>query len=612
MTAISQAFNSALLDFVWQGALAALVLQAGLAALRKRSAQSRYLASCAALAILALAPAVTTMVLYRSAAPVSVQPVNYGQLLDSAAAASAMPAAPAQWLQSLRAWALPLWSIGVCCFALRLVRGCRQISGLRASGRESDSALGETVERLASRLGMKGPVEVMISAIAESPSVVGWLRPVILLPAASLAGLTPEQLESVLAHELAHIRRHDYTVNVLQAVVETLLFYHPAVWWISGRIREERELCCDDMAVACCQDAVGYARALTELEKIRSGAREQFALAADGGSLLARVERLVGVEHPRARTSTATALLALLIGTACLALNSGWMKAQTKVEMGASEVRHREPVPYPESAWKAKVRGTVVLEVTLDMNSAVVDAKVLSGPMELRRAALQSVLQWRFVQSAAGGVRQVSIVFEPPKEMPETVTVTVLDSRVSTADGRVYRLHDRPEMENEVRALRSQVEELEAKRELTREREQLQALRKNQANRELTDSQRAELEQQLAGLQRETQRNMEELASAQLRYDVALARSPFNAEGSVVARIEMFGIEGELREKIAGRLPVKLGDTITHEIRERITETLNHSDPRVELHYYPMEEGKVALVIAAPESGIERRKVAPR
>ena len=98
------------------------------------------------------------------------------------------------------------------------------------------------------------------------PTVIGWLKPVVLLPASALAGLTPRQLEAILAHELAHIRRHDYLVNLLQTLVETLLFYHPAVWWLSRRIRVERENCCDDLAVSLCGDPVAYAAALADLE----------------------------------------------------------------------------------------------------------------------------------------------------------------------------------------------------------------------------------------------------------------------------------------------------------------------------------------------------------
>src|SRR4029077_10699398 len=102
--------------------------------------------------------------------------------------------------------------------------------------------------------------------LVDVPTVVGWLRPAILLPIAALAALSPAQVEAILAHERAHIRRHDCAMNVLQTIAETLLFYHPAVWWLSKRIRVEREHCCDDVAIAVCGDPVGYAQALAELE----------------------------------------------------------------------------------------------------------------------------------------------------------------------------------------------------------------------------------------------------------------------------------------------------------------------------------------------------------
>src|SRR5207245_11758159 len=120
------------------------------------------------------------------------------------------------------------------------------------------------------------------SALVEVPTLVGWRRPVALLPAGTLAGLSPAQLEALLAHELAHVRRLDYLVNLGQTTAETLLFYHPAVWWVSHRMRVEREHCCDDAAVAVCGDAVGYARALAELEGLRSSRpRSRWPPAAD-------------------------------------------------------------------------------------------------------------------------------------------------------------------------------------------------------------------------------------------------------------------------------------------------------------------------------------------
>ncbi len=143
-----------------------------------------------------------------------------------------------------------------------------------------------------------GTVRVLITVVVAGLSERGrgWIRPALLLPAATLAGLTPQQLEAVLAHELAHILRYDYVVNMLQTVVETLLFYHPAVWWASGRMRQERELCCDDLAVSACGDALCYARALTRLERLRVGAPAHagLALGSTGGSLLYRIRRIMG------------------------------------------------------------------------------------------------------------------------------------------------------------------------------------------------------------------------------------------------------------------------------------------------------------------------------
>jgi beta-lactamase regulating signal transducer with metallopeptidase domain len=161
------------------------------------------------------------------------------------------------------------------------------------------SPAGESLQRaaaaLCARLDVRRAVRLLDSAAAEVPSAIGWLRPVVLLPVGALAALTPEQVELLIAHELAHIRRHDYLINLLQSAVETALFYHPAVWWISAQIRIEREHCCDDLAVEACGDAVRYAKALATLEELRA---ESVALvvAANGGSLLRRIQRLANGE----------------------------------------------------------------------------------------------------------------------------------------------------------------------------------------------------------------------------------------------------------------------------------------------------------------------------
>jgi hypothetical protein len=133
----------------------------------------------------------------------------------------------------------------------------------------------------------------LVSSLVDAPTAVGWLRPVILVPVGALAGLPPTHIEALLAHELAHIRRGDYFVNMMQSIAEALLFYHPAVWWISAQIRMERELCCDDIAVEVCGDASTYMTALAELETCRTQ-HARALIAANGGSLLGRIRRLAG------------------------------------------------------------------------------------------------------------------------------------------------------------------------------------------------------------------------------------------------------------------------------------------------------------------------------
>jgi len=125
------------------------------------------------------------------------------------------------------------------------------------------------------------------------PAVIGFLRPVVLIPMRALTGLTPEQLDAVIAHELGHIKRFDVAVNFFQVVAETLFFFHPAMWWLNRRIRADREDCCDDVAVSACGGTVGYARALATMESWRDV--PSFAMAATGSPVATRVARLLGV-----------------------------------------------------------------------------------------------------------------------------------------------------------------------------------------------------------------------------------------------------------------------------------------------------------------------------
>jgi len=187
---------------------------------------------------------------------------------------------------------------------------------------------------------------VLESAVVQVPAVIGWLRPVVLLPASALTGLSPLQLDALLAHELAHVRRGDYLVNLLQTVIETLLFYHPAVWWVSARVRQEREHCCDDLAVTVCGDAMVYARALVGMEGLRVPPRA-FAPAAAGGSLLHRVRRLVAPGTPEIfpRWAAGIVMVALSLSVAAGAAFAGVAAPRppiiTQAASGAAEAASR-------------------------------------------------------------------------------------------------------------------------------------------------------------------------------------------------------------------------------------------------------------------------------
>ncbi|MEM8782649.1 MAG: M56 family metallopeptidase [Planctomycetota bacterium] len=241
-------------------------------------------------------------------------------------------------------WVVLAWSLGVAFGSLRLTLGWLGTRQLKRRGVTPCAAFSaEHLERLHARLGLRQLTPILVSTRAATACAAGWLRPVVLLPVAVVRDLTPPQLEAIVLHELAHLRRRDPWWNALQCVAETLLFFHPAAWWLSANIRDERERACDDAAVGITGDAAGYARALvataeTACERDRhdgsawpSLLRAPWAPAATGRgarSLTARVLRLVdGFEANqrhrngrRASTGLAAAALfggALMLVAAC-------------------------------------------------------------------------------------------------------------------------------------------------------------------------------------------------------------------------------------------------------------------------------------------------------
>jgi TonB family protein len=307
-----------LLHFCWQGTAVALMLGCVLGLLGGRSSQARYGAACLALGLMVALPAATFAHIAFAEYKARTAFLGPDVVLDAsitlqAGAADPLPPWPmriAMALDRSLPWVLLTWFAGVMVFVCRLNFGLLVARRLKTAGTEFPSpALLQLFEALCIRLGIDRAVQLLHSAQVQVPTVIGWLRPVVLLPASCLTGLSPEQIEAVLCHELAHVRRHDYLVSVVQSVIETILFYHPAVWWVSKQVRRERECCCDELAVAAGGDVLAYARALSFLEENRAPFPE-FVLGANGGVLKMRIQRILG-GHRDAEGSPAAALVAL-------------------------------------------------------------------------------------------------------------------------------------------------------------------------------------------------------------------------------------------------------------------------------------------------------------
>ncbi|MBB6235596.1 beta-lactamase regulating signal transducer with metallopeptidase domain [Pedobacter sp. AK013] len=188
-----------------------------------------------------------------------------------------------------------IWFLIICGKSIQLMVGLNGVYHLRkhktyAAGKKWD----EKLAMLAEKLGLSQPVKIMQSGIAQAPMVVGHFKPLILVPLGLLSGLSNAEVEAILSHELAHIKRKDYLVNILQSFIEIVFFFNPAVLWVSQLIKTEREHCCDDLAIACVSDRKNYVQALLFCQEFKQRA-PAYAMAITGkkGSLLHRASRML-------------------------------------------------------------------------------------------------------------------------------------------------------------------------------------------------------------------------------------------------------------------------------------------------------------------------------
>ena len=329
-----------LLHFLWQGTAVALVLGCVLGLLGGQSSQARYGAACLALGLMVALSVATFARVASDELKARETMLGAGVVLDAGivlqvGVGEPVPPWPARIgaaLDHAVPWVLLAWLAGVMVFAGRLNFGLLVARRLKSAGTEAPpAALQQLFNELRIRLGVERAVRLLHSAQVQVPTVIGWLRPVVLLPVTCLTGLSPEQIKAVLCHELAHVRRHDYLVSVVQSVIETVLFYHPAVWWVSKQVRRERECCCDQLAVGVGGNVLAYARALSYLEENRASFPE-FVLGANGGVLKMRIKRLLRGK-PEVEGSPVAALVALAM---ILAVAGSYFVAASRAQAQAT------------------------------------------------------------------------------------------------------------------------------------------------------------------------------------------------------------------------------------------------------------------------------------
>jgi len=407
--ALVAAIGWTLVHFVWQGALLGCVVAVLLTLLRNARPETRYAIACLGLLLCLAWPAVDLALLLTEGSAAGGGKVSSGSAVFAAAGPDAGGLLP--WLGQNLGWIVALWASCAGALGLRMAVGLLWIG--RAARLESrDPVWQDRLSRLAERCGLGREVRLRVVEDLTSPITAGWWRPVVLVPASLVAGMPPQLLEALLAHELGHVRRHDYLVNLLQNVIETLLFYHPAVWWLSRRIRAEREQIADDFAARHLGDPRRLALALSELEKLQFS-RHHLAQAANGGDLMARIRRLLRPDVQALNWKAAIPVLGLAVvcaasahapadrTTAAASAFSKGMMRQAVVDFNSC----RKP-EYPKADLDGNHQGTTTLGFVLDERGKVLNAFVRksSGHPGLDEAARGALALCSFRPALENGI----------------------------------------------------------------------------------------------------------------------------------------------------------------------------------------------------------------
>jgi beta-lactamase regulating signal transducer with metallopeptidase domain len=289
---------------IWQAIIAALLVGCILAICSQKSARLRYNLTIAAIFILFAASIVTFYKVYNSNHSENLNLTTDNLVLNSDTITGLPAISPKSEIEILdnikyffnrhMSIIVGAWLFGVIIFSFRLFGGLFYVQRLRKVGiKTPDEQWSIMLSNISGKIDLRRIVKIFESSLVKIPVAIGYFKPIILFPLGILSGLPQNQIEAIIAHELAHIKRNDFIVNLVQTFIEAFFFYHPAVWWISSIINRERENCCDDIAVGYCLDSTIYSKALYNLQETCMQ-EKKVALAALGkrNNLYRRIKRM--------------------------------------------------------------------------------------------------------------------------------------------------------------------------------------------------------------------------------------------------------------------------------------------------------------------------------
>ena len=321
-----------LINSFWQGLIIYFFLFIGFAIFKVSNSKLRYTCSVAALSVYLMSTVATFFLLVD---PISVQSggVKNIQILFDKDFVTAYNFSFTTWVAQNMNIILSVWGVGVLVMLIRLLGGWYLLTRIKKNAIECSNELWvNKLELLKSRLKITANVILKLSNAVDVPMVFGTIKPIIILPTTLLTGLSDDQLEIILAHELAHVKRYDFIVNILQHMVEVVFFFNPFVWLISNLIRSERENACDDLALSVSGDSYSLASTLLRVEEIRR--QPQLALHfSNNNNIFHRIKRLTGM---KTQNLLDTRMVILVLFAASL-MSFGWYSINSKTEKEKEE-----------------------------------------------------------------------------------------------------------------------------------------------------------------------------------------------------------------------------------------------------------------------------------